>query len=507
MMVLVALAGCGPRASDVDVAGTRVPDAVYGVPNNDFANQWDNPRFDDDDLSSFLVQPHPSAHELRLSLGDGRRFHRIWHAGDILLDADVDTATVSALYLVALKAEFGDFNQRTELTIEALDADGALLDTRTVTLASSPLLLNHHLQASEHVYALQSFGNEAMIRDYRAILGDHFSSVDGPTYGFDVWLQDEIELAWGVAPGGRRMNVAIDSIRDRGLDDMPEDLLRGEDFGVLTWGNGLANTLDSFGNLEVSPPVEGFPQGRIYYGALDGFAPRDTVLFDKLERQVIQDPFTVDTSWLCVGHVDEFMSFVPDSNAPRGFRFIYTDITLGYALLDAMDPGIALDRYAGPNSHGFDTVGDLVTDNGLRLLNEDTQVQILDPILEQMISELGLLDEEIVLFPGIFEEPAGCAGALAALTPGMANLIVTNQPGEPSKVFMADPYLRADESDLDADPYIAAVRDAMPAELQLHFLDDFQTYHLALGEVHCGTNVVRTPPPEFAWWTPNGGDE
>ena len=28
-----------------------------------------------------------------------------------------------------------------------------------------------------------------------------------------------------------------------------------------------------------------------------------------------QDPFTVDSTWLCVGHVDEWMSWVPDPSA------------------------------------------------------------------------------------------------------------------------------------------------------------------------------------------------
>lgn len=31
------------------------------------------------------------------------------------------------------------------------------------------------------------------------------------------------------------------------------------------------------------------------------------------------------------------------------------------------------------------------------------------------------------------------------------------------------------------------------------FIDDWSTYHLAYGEVHCGTNVKRTPPA-VNWW-------
>ena len=42
--------------------------------------------------------------------------------------------------------------------------------------------------------------------------------------------------------------------------------MKGPDFGYVTRGGGKANSLDSFGNLEVSPPVEGYPLGRIIFG-------------------------------------------------------------------------------------------------------------------------------------------------------------------------------------------------------------------------------------------------
>lgn len=38
-----------------------------------------------------------------------------------------------------------------------------------------------------------------------------------------------------------------------------------------------------------------------------------------------------------------------------------------------------------------------------------------------------------------------------------------------------------------------------PLGLNCIFVDDFATYHLKLGEVHCGSNV-RREPFEFKWW-------
>lgn len=38
-----------------------------------------------------------------------------------------------------------------------------------------------------------------------------------------------------------------------------------------------------------------------------------------------------------------------------------------------------------------------------------------------------------------------------------------------------------------------------PLGLTLHFLDDWCEYHVQLGEVHCGTNTLRTTT-SARWW-------
>jgi protein-arginine deiminase len=120
-----------------------------------------------------------------------------------------------------------------------------------------------------------------------------------------------------------------------------------------------------------------------------------------------------------------------------------------------------------------------------------------------MKAELGLLDEEIVLVASLFEEPIGCGPYVAALIPGMANLLVVNPPGEPTKIFTADPFVRSDLTDPSTDPIIADFVAKMPADVEVVFLDDWETYHLALGEVHCGTNGIRTPT--YQWWLDDDG--
>ncbi len=507
-LVLSLLAACN-RGSDAEQAEPAVlsgPDTVYGLANMDnLGKDFDAEDASDDEIVFFEVVPTPGvdAATYRFTL-DGKLSTRVWYDGEIVATGDETFEVDGQTEPIQLGVEFRDFNTGAELLVEELDDTGEVLHDLEIDLISSPLLLNHHLQPAEQVVATSvayyGVDNAAFIDGYEAALGERFESARGQAYGQDPWMQDEIEFAYSITPEGEGLDMVIDSIRNRGLDDYPEDVWAGESFGVKTWGFGYASSQDSFGNLEVSPPVDDYPFGRIYYGASGGFLdPQAQKLYDVLDNNKVQEPFQVDISWLCVGHVDEFMTFVPDSTAPRGFRFVINDVPAAYEILEAMDPATPLPRYAGRFNHDYATVGEIVNDTGLRQHNEDIQRDHLDPTTQQMIDELGLLPEEILLMPGLFEEVGYCGRTNAALIPGMANLIVANFEGDP-KLFIADPFIRSDLDDQDSDPMIQAVRDLMPAELDIQFLDDWDVYHLGLGEVHCGSNVLRTPSTAD-WWT------
>ena len=405
--------------------------------------------------------------------------------------------------------EFGDFLSAARLRLELRQGE-EVVDSDEIFLTSSPLILSHHLQQTERVWVLDAdsgpnYNNQEMIGVYEDVLGDIFTPIDGPTYGGDPWVQDEFQFGWTLAPGLRN-DIVVDSIRDRPLDRYPEDELVRPDWVVMTWGDtSYVNSLDSFGNLEVSPPVtvDGvhYPLGRIYYGADETLYP-DPELTDFLASQQIQKPFEVDTTWLCVSHIDEVSSFVPDPSAPRGFRFIWADTASAWELLESMDGDLGLARYAlaFPGGHDLDNVDAFLDSDAIRFLNDELQEDYLDPLLELMTDELALTDEEILLMPSLFEEPMGCMGAVAALIPGMANLFVTNR-GDQTDVFLADPFMRNtihSSIGQDEDPFIAYVEDMMPEDIDFHFVDDWSIYHMALGEVHCGSNSTRTPSGN--WW-------
>ncbi|MCK6506050.1 protein-arginine deiminase domain-containing protein [Myxococcota bacterium] len=457
----------------------------------------------DDDAATLTVDA-PSGFTLQLSGAD----LRVWHEGQVVAEDGSAAWTGPSGEGLVLLVEAGAYRASGSLTLT--DAgDGQQL---VLPVTGAPLILNHHLQPSELTMAVNfastGYNNSAMIEGFEAVLGDSFDRVSGVKYQ-DPWLQDEVEFATASGPD-QLLDVVIDSIRDGqygpgyGLDDFAEDEFLGDGWAVGTWGrSGMANSQDYFGNLEVSPPVTvggvSYPFGRIYYG-LNGSLTPNAQIRDFLDAQAVQAPFTLDVSWLCVGHVDEFVTTVPAPGSRLGWKLVYTDVDLAWEVLEGMDPDTVLTRFASANSKPWDTVGDMLADKALRSLNEELKVDYLLPNLETLKAELELTEDDIAYIPGLFEEVSYCGGTTAAAFPGMANLIVADAPDGTTTLFVADPFIRTDTEDVASDPMAAAFVAAMPPELDVVFLDDWQVYHLNLGEVHCGSNVVRSPDPDLAWW-------
>lgn len=509
--VHVALRFASGAVSAEDAAAAAFPGLV-GVPNVDdddedgVADRDHALRGQEDDLASLDIDV--GDFPLTLTLDGDPALVRVYLDGAVMLGGAEGPTTASLAAgqrAVALRVEFLDYNSRATLLVREEGGDALSLP-----LTSAPLILNHHLQTATDVWALSvGSGNSAFIEGFESALGDAFHALDGRTYQRDVWVQDEIEFGTLTSPESQ-LDFVIDTIRNgrglggSGLDDFPEAELFGPDFGMGTWGSGRATSYDYGGNLEISPPVtvDGifYPFGRIYYGANGDAAPHQDMR-DFFDAQQIQRPFTAPTDWLYVGHIDEFQSIIPDPTAPNGFRLVLTDTALAWTILEQMDPSTPLVRWNLPvgsyQGHGIDTVGELVEDAGLRALNEDLQRDYIDPAREILLRELGITEAEIVRIPGLFEEISG--GQVAALIPGMANLVVVQLEDQPVRVFLADPFMRSDEGDQDADPLIAYVRDAFPEDIELHFIDDWAWYHMGLGEVHCGSNTLREPIG--GWWT------
>jgi protein-arginine deiminase len=487
---------------------------LVGVPNLDDDDEMGGPDWDqegqaagDNDFAFASVETQ--GRDVGLSLqGEGLRIY----SGDSLIlgDGSAAQATISGVDSADLRVEFSDFLVQGLLTVTDVERGGSF----EIALTASPLFFNHHLQAAEMTMAASirgwGYDNDEFIEGYEDTLGNEFNRMIGGRYDNDPWVQDEFEFGYATSPDAH-LDVIFDTHRNGqgapgdGLDDFPEDEYEGPDWLLVNWGPRNAYSVDYGGNFEISPPVtvDGthYPYGRVYYGGVPGYEPiRATQL--AVESMEVQKPFMPDSTWLCVGHVDEFSTTIPDPTAPKGFRFVLADTRSAWTLLHGLDPDTNLPRYApgGWSGHSIDTIGEIVNDGALRSLNDELQ-EILDEQKAIFVEELGLDEEDILYMPSLFEEPSGCGSWVAALIPGMANLIV-DTVGDRTTVFLADPFMRSDVSDQASDPLISHVRDLFPDSMDLVFLDDWEVYHMGLGEVHCGSNVEREV--DNAWWEDAG---
>lgn len=292
-----------------------------------------------------------------------------------------------------------------------------------------------------------------------------------PEHGSDVWMQDTVEF--GVRDGKPVALLGLRGKHDMGLTCGPLDLrverylqeklpqverLKvGEPLGKRRW-------IDWYGNLEVSPPVSGFPQGRILTGQQKElrFHP---ALLAFLEAQKVQwPPVFVDVSWLTIGHVDEVVNFVPAPDR-KGWRLLLPCPDTARAALT----GLSDSQPVFVGKSGETTVGRL---RALAHNAEQERIRLaLKATREQLKAALGIDDADILPLPALFEN------GLAVIPNPVNSLVVGTQ------VLIPDPAFA---------PYRRQLASAF-TELGLspHFLEIWEPYHTASGEVHCGTNALR----------------
>lgn len=489
------------------------PEEVLGVPNLDDDDEdgdqdWNNATGTDDEqvpieIAADVWDGLAADATVTVTFEGELDQIRVWNGDALLLDESNTSATfASGDDLSGMSVEFA-----APMATGQLVFDASTGESWVTHLQAAPLILNHHLQPAEWVNAVDMgggrYGNSEMMDTFSSELGSDFKTASGSSVGWDPWMQDEIEFGTFTAPG-YRLDFVLDSIRSssrNSLDPYPENALFGPDFGMATWGSGRPTSQDSFGNLEVSPPVtvDGveYPFGRIYYGDSGRYSMADD--FEAmLEAQRVQAPFTLDIGWLCVGHVDEFLTMLPDPDAPKGFRVWVGDIDEGRTFLESMDPDEYLPKY--DSGHHYDTAGEMLSDNALWAFNRDLMDEHIEPGIDKLKRELGLDESDFVRLPALFESSRMCGGLALALIPATANMQVnTHDDGVNADLFIPDPFLRGNGAPASSDPFVQDFEALLPANLNPIWTDDWNVYHMGWGEVHCGTNTLRTPSGE--WWT------
>lgn len=91
---------------------------------------------------------------------------------------------------------------------------------------------------------------------------------------------------------------------------------------------------DKGGNVLASPPLPGFPHGRLIVGRALQQELKDFFRQQRVQAGPDGKLIEIDTDWLKVGHVDEVLAFVR-AHGRRGFRVVLPDFEAGLRLLDA----------------------------------------------------------------------------------------------------------------------------------------------------------------------------
>ncbi|NXE28910.1 PADI1 deiminase, partial [Ardeotis kori] len=313
----------------------------------------------------------------------------------------------------------------------------------------------------------------------------------------DRWIQDEVEFGYVQAPH-KTFPVVFDSPRDRGLKNFPIKSILGPDFGyVARQAPEHASSLDSFGNLEVSPPVtvggKEYPLGRILIGSsFPRFGGRRMAkaVKDFLVAQRVQAPVELFSDWLLVGHVDEFLSFVPAPDR-KGFRLLLASPSACYQLLkEKQEEGFSeAAMFQGLEGVPKPTINEILANEGLQKFNNYVQ-SCINWNRDILKRALGLAEPDILDIPQLFRGEV--ATGAEAFFPDMVNMLVLGR-----HLGIPKPFGPLVGGQCCLEERVRALLE--PLGLTCTFIDDYFSYHVLSGEVHCGTNV-RRKAFAFKWW-------
>lgn len=329
----------------------------------------------------------------------------------------------------------------------------------------------------------------------------------------DVWMQDWGEIGAVLVDGAdKERQVVFDSNRGRGLEGLPESLARQWNGHFIDGppGHGAGNY---GGNIEVTPDdylvIGDSSSGAIRKMFADmGYQDRTCVLA---------------TKWLLVGHVDEYISFLPTPDTPLGYTILKADPkqamdlikatpseTFGFSLGSMMNSAFrksthypemlsmdkrgfqaAFDRVGAIHSGLHGTKMDLggIDSDTLLAMNHEAS-QIIEAEVARLVAFLQSkhgadTPVPVVSVPTLFHKSRG---RFAALTPGVANMVVLKD-----HLIIPDPLLPE---------FQGSLRQSLPALGYKPHLIPNLTYHIGVGQLHCGTNTFRHPNkyvhPRFA---------
>ena len=402
-------------------------------------------------------------------------------------------------------------------------ADGSTSDTAQMRVA--PWVLFGNLSPFDTVWS--SNFSPTFVHDMSgpiAKAGLKYNQIPDSQYA-DQWTQDFFQTAWTAIPGPggavHGMRIANPRPWAQPGNALPIKWLMkhylGADRGVfqIYKTDNSGSSFDSHGNHDLIPAytngADKYPLGRIVHGS--------DILPETHDFYAAQDvqgpPVVLVTDWLFVGHVDEFLSYVP-ANTPRGWKLLVASTTLARKMLqDASTAGngsvlmfTGKDRYDMNGGSSLQpaqiSIDQVLADTNLMNWSQQAQAEI-DMNVMTLKSTIGLTDADIIEIPTLFEQDcdgSGFCGKLA-FTPGTVNELVFG-----NTVVMPNPFgPQISGMDLfaqDLQTRLGTAANVLGSDgkgVSVNFADDWDDYHILAGEVHCGSNPEAPAPfDRVKWW-------
>ncbi|HAE39519.1 MAG TPA: hypothetical protein DCG57_12935 [Candidatus Riflebacteria bacterium] len=357
-----------------------------------------------------------------------------------------------------------------------------------------------------------------------------FSSLETES---DVWMQDWGEVGVVKLKSEKKpQTVVFDSNRGRDNAELPGILASFWNSYLLKNPSTQFSGGDYGGNIEVTPDNI-LLIGNTSTPELRGF----------LEKNGYKNRMAVlETDWLHVGHVDEYISVCPNAKAARGYTLIKANPRLALRLIkdssladlraiplkDYRDAMIEVRKYllkaevnraaqkkrknneALPEDQKFGVavlnyleLSETTSESGMELATGHmvrgseveefiklnlTLANLIDANLKKACEKISEVRKEkegklhsIISFPALFRAMYG--GKHIAYIPGSVNQLILN-----NQLIVPDPKIEIMRK------YIARTLGKMG--LQANFVDSLP-YHNLQGQIHCGTNVFRHPNKYF----------
>lgn len=457
------------------------------------------------------------------------------HASHTFDNAALQASTDIALAMEGLQYPDAAFDGKLNVVLQ-VQVNGATVRTERAEVRVAPWMVFNHAMLTEKAYIMNTGDNGPLITSINAVLGGAgvpaLQQAAAATYSGDRWMQDGMEPGFAAMPragGGDPVTPAtLRTAMHRGasmIDTYPKAELLDRDYGFLqALPPGGGTSLDSFGNLECSPPfthsgaggelARHYPFGRaIFGGDTQGngaptrqMHPRVQAL---LRAQVVQAPIEIDSNWLVVGHVDEFISFLPGAGGTHGWKVLIASPQVATTIVAAQPAATPLfrginmaqtDPFADPPApvgahYPLRTCGAIVGDPTFQSWQVEAQAIIDHVRTSELMPKLDLRDSDFIHLPVLFDKRGS---RFIAYTAGSVNMLVVTKGGSNNHLCIPKPF--GPHPAVGGCRFEADIRTKLaPHATAMRFIDDFFTYHVGQGEIHCGTNSQRTPPTD-KWW-------